>query len=160
MQKEKLYQVNRNYTYLLIRKYIILKLLYLFFGLLSFCFAMIPHLLFPILPDRLSVVWTCSNLNSLLENGQRESFTLFLIRCFRALHSGTNASLALVGISHQQPQGPAFTFPRPHCRGSSQPLLDLPFSNSQSRHLSTAGFTTPFHLISTTHPRSHCALSV
>lgn len=144
----------------MIRKYTTPKLSYLFFGLLSFCFAMIPHFLFPILPDMLSALCTCSNLNSLQENGQRESYTLFPIRCFRALPNGTNASLALVGISHQKPQGPTFTFPRPHYQGNSQPLLDLPFSHSQSRHLSTALFTTQFHLISTTHPQSHCAPSV
>lgn len=160
MQEQKLYQVNRNCIYSLIRKYTIPKLLHLFFGLLSFCFATIPHFLFPILSDILSVLWTCPNLNSLLENGQRESYTLFLIRGFRALHNGTNASLASVGISHQKPQGPTFTFPRPYCQGNSQPLLDLPFSHSQFRHLSTAIFTTQFHLISTTHPQSHCALSV
>lgn len=97
---------------------------------------------------------------SLPENGQRESYTLFQIRCFRALHNGTNASLALVGISHQKPQGPTSTFPRPHCQASSQPLPHLLFSHSQLRHLSTAVFTTQFHLLSTTHPQSHCALSV
>lgn len=155
---------SQQKLYLLIGQEVYRSIYFIYFlwsSVILFCHdALMPHVLFPIFPDMLFILWTCSNLISLPENGQRESYTLFLIRCFRALHNSTNASLALGGISCQKPQGPAFIFLRPHCQGNSQPLLDLLCSYSQSRPLSIAVFTTQFHLISTSHPQSHCAISV
>lgn len=89
MYAQELYIFNRNCIYSMIRKYTIFKHVCIFSGLLSFCFAVIPHHLFPILPGMLSFLWTCPKLNSSsrkrAENHTHYSWQGALGRCTMAL---------------------------------------------------------------------------